>query len=570
VNWGAWIPGILGPTAISVGWLLASALQTENIKNQLLVRFAQERVSQAAQGLSAETKDYAIWDETFAFLKGSNPDYIARNFNSYTFGRIPMIVFFDGAGSLVSAYQYNTDRRRIEPLPAAAKRDILELIPSEFISPSQMFMGRVAGKPYLVALQSVLPTNANGPSSGGLLFVRAVDHFQSFTLNEAIGIISETFLPPQPINHSLLGPIEIEIKHPQLVGRQTLQHVVTRRPVERIQALQTILLVLGFDLLLLGVIAFRSYLIRRRHRKIDLERIRNQRRLSRDLSQREATDSLTGLLSELGLIRSIKGQGLNFPDFIQLAIHLNLDNFSFVMGSMGRSGGDMALIGVANELRRFVHSSSLVARISADEFICCIIGTSDAALLSELSQLALTINQLKITVEGHSPISIRASLGASFVDPDDPVKALHEASVACRITRMGGGASYQLYGESQGATTTYLAIQHSNEELLAAIRDNRIRLYAQHAWSLVDADRFPSVYVELLARIEDVSDGHCYWSESLIEAAAFCGTLKLLDIHVLDIAIAAISNIVKASPAGSQNLVYVFHDNLVEGSRRSG
>ena len=80
VNWGAWIPGILGPTAISVGWLLASALQTENIKNQLLVRFAQERVSQAAQSLSAETKDYAIWDETFAFLKGSNPDYIARKF----------------------------------------------------------------------------------------------------------------------------------------------------------------------------------------------------------------------------------------------------------------------------------------------------------------------------------------------------------------------------------------------------------------------------------------------------------------------------------------------------------
>jgi hypothetical protein len=81
VNWGAWIPGILGPTAISVGWLWASALQTESIKNQLLIRFAQERVNQAAQSLSAETKDYAIWDETFGFLKGANPDYISKNFN---------------------------------------------------------------------------------------------------------------------------------------------------------------------------------------------------------------------------------------------------------------------------------------------------------------------------------------------------------------------------------------------------------------------------------------------------------------------------------------------------------
>jgi len=559
VNWGAWIPGILGPTAISVGWLWVSALQTESIKNQLLIRFAQERVNQAAQSLSAETKDYAIWDETFSFLKGANPDYISRNFNSYTFGRIPFVAFFGDDGSLLSAYQYNADRRRIESMSAAVKRDILDLIPSEPVSPSRMFLGSVAGKPYLVALQSVLPTSANGSSSGGLLFVRAVDRFQSLTLNQAIGIISENFLPSQPLKNSLLGPIEIEIKHPQLVGRQTLQHVVTRRPLERIQALQATLLVLGFDLLLLSVIAVRSYLIRRRHRKVDLERLRHQRRLSRDLSQREATDALTGLLSELGLIRSFKGQGLNFPDFLQLVIHINLDNFSFVMSSMGRSGGDVALIGVANELRRSVHSSSLIARISADEFVCCIIGTSDASLLSELSQLAQAINQLKITVEGHSPISIRASLGASFVDPADPVKALHEASVACRITKMGGGASYQLYGESQGATSTYLAIQHSNEELLAAIRDDRIRLFAQNAWSLVDADRFPSVYVELLARIEAVSDGHCYWSESLIEAAAFCGTLKLLDVHILELAIAAISNIVKASPAGSLNLVYAIN-----------
>lgn len=78
VNWWAWIPGILGPTAISAGLLLASALQTEQLKNQLLVRFAQERLNQASQSLIAETRDYAIWDETHQFLEGSNRDYINK------------------------------------------------------------------------------------------------------------------------------------------------------------------------------------------------------------------------------------------------------------------------------------------------------------------------------------------------------------------------------------------------------------------------------------------------------------------------------------------------------------
>ena len=105
MNWRAWIPGILGPTAISAGLLMASALQTEQLKNQLLVRFAQERFVQAGQGLLAETKDYAIWDETYQFLKGQNPNYFKKNYSLFTFVRTPVVALFDANGLIVADYQ---------------------------------------------------------------------------------------------------------------------------------------------------------------------------------------------------------------------------------------------------------------------------------------------------------------------------------------------------------------------------------------------------------------------------------------------------------------------------------
>ena len=65
--------------------------------------------------------------------------------------------------------------------------------------------------------------------------------------------------------------------------------------------------------------------------------------------------------------------------------------------------------------------------------------------------------------------------------------------------------------------------------------------------------------MELLARIEAADDGHCSWSESLIEAANFCGSLRLLDLHILERAIPAISDIVKAGAPGCRELVYAIN-----------
>jgi len=558
VNWRVWILAILAPTAVSSALLFAWSLQSEKEKNQLLVRFAQERINQASQSLTAETKDYAIWDETNFFLLNANSDYIQKNFNSFTFARTPIVAFFNRRGDLVAAYHFDNSRQRIEPLPPNHRRDLRRLVSDSVRAPgeSHTFIGSVAGRPYLLSLQSVFPTSGKGATSGQLLFVRDIDTFQSYTLYEAVGILSESFEASRPLRSSLFGPLKIDIPHPQLLGDEPIQHLVIRRPMERLQALKALLLLLGFDLLLLAVIAARSYTLTRKHLFEDLQLMRRERHLSRNLRQRDSIDSLTGLLSESGLIEAISGQRQMFPQFLQLALHVDLDHFAFMTTGIGRSGGDTVLRGVAMALERNLHPSSRIARLSADEFACSIIGTSEAALLSDLSELSQTINQLEIPVDGHHPVSISASIGASFVDSADPNKALHEASVACRITRMAGGAAYQVYGEAHGATSTYLAIQRTNEELLAALRDDRIKLYAQHAWSLEPADALRSVYVELLARIEDRDDQHCYWSEAIVEAATYCGSLKLLDLHVLDRALPAISNVLRQRPAGCTDLVY--------------
>lgn len=559
VSWRAWIPALLGPTAISTALLLVSALQTENLKNQLLVRFAEERFSRVSRNLQADNRDYAIWDETYNYLKGTNPNYISKNYSAYTFARTPIIALINTKGEVVNALSYDQKQGKVKDLPVKLRRELIDAIPLSSPDKSQVFLGQLAGKPYLISLESVYPTSGTSDSSGKLVFVRGVDTFQSYTLNQAIGILGERFQPPTPLRHSLLGPIEIEIPHSRLQGPRPLQHVVVRSPVERLQALHAVLLLLAFDLLLLAVVMVRSYLTGRRHRYDDLQLLRHQKRLSRDLRQRASTDPLTGLLSELGLIQAMRDQHGSYPSFSQLALLLNLDHFTLFTSGMGRSGGDLVLIAVARELRQRLHSTARIARISGDEFACSLIGTSRAALLSDLSELAGALNQLEITVKEHHPINLSVSIGASFVDPEDPARAIHEALLASRIAKLNGGGAYQVFGESQSATSTYLAIQHRNEQLTAAIRDGRIRLYAQNAWSLRQGDQLPSVYLELLARIEDSDDGHCFWSESFIEAANFCGTLKQLDNHILEIAIPAISGIVNSNPPSGRSLVYAIN-----------
>jgi diguanylate cyclase (GGDEF)-like protein len=121
-------------------------------------------------------------------------------------------------------------------------------------------------------------------------------------------------------------------------------------------------------------------------------------------------DPLTGLVNRRGLDRVLddacaeqKGLGL---------LLLDLDGFKLVNDRLGHHGGDDLLKQVAGRLQGITRPGDVVARLGGDEFAIVVRGSDDVAVLSEVSDRALSVLQTPFVVFGQFA-SVGASAGVS-------------------------------------------------------------------------------------------------------------------------------------------------------------
>ena len=568
-----WLPTIAATGLISAAAVLAATSQTEQFKNGLLASFATEKIAQIASDLTAETNDWAAWDETDRFLQGRNPTYFQRHFNSYSFARSPFVAAFDRGGRLVASARFDAATQRVVPLDPAAASELAALMPPGNPLQPVTFLARFQGRPFLMSAQPVRASSTASAAQGRLLFVRPLANgAQNWSapntagsLQRALGIVAEHYLPPgAPASvqgqWDPLAPLQIQVPHPNWQGKAPLQQVIVRAPSERLAALQGIGALLLGGLVLVGALGTRSTLRHRANRLQALRGERIRRRLDRDLTHRRSHNALTGLPNDVGLVDAMARQHARYPSFIQAVLALDIDHFAVVNSGLGRAGGDALLQAFGRHIQAVSHPSACVAHLAADQFACGLVSTSEAALRSEVAALTQALNDIELHIQGHT-VNVTVSAGASLLGDGDVGQALHQASIACSLVKLAGGRGHQFFGDERASTVSYLDMQRMNEALVAAIKDNRIALHGQHAWNLNTTDHWPAVYVELLARICDPAGGAPYWSEPMIEAAHFCGSLTLLDGHVLQLAlqqIAAVQHDPELGPA-ARGLVFAIN-----------
>jgi diguanylate cyclase (GGDEF)-like protein len=576
-----WLPTIALTGLVSAAVVVTTALQAERYTGDLLARFAAERIRLITSDLTAETNDWAEWDETHNFLLGLNPSYFERNYNRFSFARSPFVAIFDRHGKLQASATYNSSEGLVQRLPAAAESALMGLIPPGDPLEPITFMGQFQGQPYLMSAQ---PVRSTGPASssrqnraatGRLLFVRPLagshpsgqSNRHRASLHQALGILNEAFLPTDQAQARirrpahLLAPLRILVPHHGWSGQARLAQLIERAPSERIAALEGIAGLLVGGVVLALVMATRSSLRHRISRFQNLRAERTRRHLDRTLAHQRSHDPLTGLLSDAGLVDAVARQRQAYPDFVQALLVLDLDHFAVVNSAIGRSGGDSLLQAFGDQLKALNHPSACVAHLAADHFACGLVGTSDAALQAEVATLTGAINNLALEIGAHT-VDISASVGACPLGDGDVHQALHNASIACSLVKLAGGRNHQFYGEERSTTLSYLDRQRMNEVLIAAIRDDRIDLHAQHAWQLQESLELPSRYVELLARIRRPEGGEPYWSEPMLEAAQFCGSLTRLDGHILGLAIPQIATVLNDPARAEAARTLVFAINI--------
>jgi len=562
-NLRSWLPVILGSTLASGLILALHAAQGERARNELIRRFATEKLDFLADNLTVETRDWSSWDETYLHVTGRHPAYYENgNYNRNTFLRTPFVMVLDKQGRPISTARWNNERQAIEPLSAWQRQALWKLIPQPERLTPRTFLAMFGGQPYLMSAQLIVNSRGDVPPAGRLLFVRPLSGPDNAIARTALSLQDYLFEPARPLASPPLGPLAIGIRHPRWDGLEPLQITILRPASERRSALIGMAVLLLLDLLLLLALQLAAYRQQRRLRHQNALQRRERTRLQRALERRDNSDALTGLLNEPGLLAAMERQRLQYPRLSRALLLIDIRHFALINNSFGRDFGDRVLIAFAQRLTQALAGSSVIARSGGDTFTCSLVGSSAASLRAEISRLSQELQQLDLQV-GERTLRLSISAGARLLSDVTTEKALHETGVARDLAKLSGRSQCHFYGDEQTTMQNYIAIQRLNQELIASLKENRIALFAQAAWRLGDSG-LPAVYVEFLARLHDPSATgrqRYRWSEALVEAACCCGSMPLLDGHVLELAFRSLAQLFRRHPGHGaiQRMVYAIN-----------
>jgi PAS domain S-box-containing protein len=154
-------------------------LETERIIDD--VERARNALDDDLQVLDATTRDYAFWDDTFAYVQTRSPEFIAANFVDDTFSsnRLSLVVLINAGGDLLYAKGFDLQQDAEVPLPPDAFEQLARgHLPGQVATAEDAYrrgLVTLDGVPMLIAIRPVLTSDRRGPPRGVLVMGRALD-----------------------------------------------------------------------------------------------------------------------------------------------------------------------------------------------------------------------------------------------------------------------------------------------------------------------------------------------------------------------------------------------------------
>jgi diguanylate cyclase (GGDEF)-like protein len=151
--------------------------------------------------------------------------------------------------------------------------------------------------------------------------------------------------------------------------------------------------------------------------------ISRQKQAERELAQRAAQDSLTGLANRAGftdqLTQALTSRTGRPPTADTGVVYLDLDGFKPVNDTYGHPAGDEVLQTVAARLRRTTRPQDTVARLGGDEFAVVADRITAEGLHGLVERLTSALAEPH-RIHGRE-VSVRASVGSYLAVPGDSV-----------------------------------------------------------------------------------------------------------------------------------------------------
>jgi signal transduction histidine kinase/sensor domain CHASE-containing protein/CheY-like chemotaxis protein len=145
--------------------------------------------------LDSRLADWAIWDDTYYFARGSNPEYIRDNLMEATYQTLDLdiVLIYNRTGDLVYAQAYNqTSHAFEEVLPALI--DTLHRDASLFSFSPADENAAVSGlysfenRTVLLTARPILQSSGEGPAEGTMMMIRSFDQDFTSYLSESTGV----------------------------------------------------------------------------------------------------------------------------------------------------------------------------------------------------------------------------------------------------------------------------------------------------------------------------------------------------------------------------------------------
>ena len=148
----------------------------DTLKNTLRVR---EALNNELQQLNSLADDYAMWDESYSFVKNKNKEFIETNLTDETFSRlnINMLVFITNDGAQLFAKEFDLE----SGTPTATVSHAHQFFDKKFalLQPGKasFITGIVIHEnmPLLIACRPVTKSSGEGPVGGTLIIGRCMD-----------------------------------------------------------------------------------------------------------------------------------------------------------------------------------------------------------------------------------------------------------------------------------------------------------------------------------------------------------------------------------------------------------
>jgi sensor domain CHASE-containing protein len=160
--------------------------------------FAKENLERASSALTNElntldrtTSEYAAWDQSYAFLHGTNPSYVKSEFPASTFQqlKVSFVVILDNSGHKVFSKGFDLANGGEASVPEGLDENLKtgsSILNHKSLDSRVMGILMLRDGPVLVDSRPVLTSEARGPIAGTLIMGRALDLAEVRQLSEMV------------------------------------------------------------------------------------------------------------------------------------------------------------------------------------------------------------------------------------------------------------------------------------------------------------------------------------------------------------------------------------------------